>query len=383
MIIDQKILKPSNWQDFETLCKKLRWEVWSCPEIKKNWRQWQKQNWVDIYWIPSWENWYYGIQCKQKDSNIGSQITIDEINKEIEEAKNFNPPLKKFIIATTDDKSVKTEEYIRNKNIENINQWLFEIHLFSWENIVDLLKDNKKTYDFYVNSINFKNTHNINLIFEDWNILLDKYILFLKTKKIYKHRDKFDPNMLNKRMTKMFDNSRLHNILWINDKWHNYSLLDFRLKIFNLWTEQLENYKIKLSFEWNIDSISSWNGIYTHLHKNVFIYDDKTWKLIDPTNAPLLPEDKYIFDDIYIKPKIEKWDIIIKWKLFSSKYNAEWNLNINIKMDIIENEEIINIEDNIDEYNEFVFESFYMTDELKNKLENKECKLITKEVILD
>ena len=52
-------------------------------------------------------------------------------------------------------------------------------------------------------------------------------------------------------------------------------------------------------------------------------------------------------------------------------------------MDIIENEEIINIEDNIDEYNEFVFESFYMTDELKNKLENKECKLITKEVILD
>ena len=36
MQISKSLPKPQNWQDFETLCKKLWGEIWSCPEIKKN-----------------------------------------------------------------------------------------------------------------------------------------------------------------------------------------------------------------------------------------------------------------------------------------------------------------------------------------------------------
>ena len=54
--------KPSNWQDFETLCKKLWGEIWNCEEIKKNGRLGQKQDGVDIYGIPEGEKQYYGIQ---------------------------------------------------------------------------------------------------------------------------------------------------------------------------------------------------------------------------------------------------------------------------------------------------------------------------------
>ena len=73
MQISQQILKPENRQDFESLCKKLWGEIWECPEIKKNWRRGQKQNGVDIYWIPKWEQQYFGIQCKWKDEYLSAQ----------------------------------------------------------------------------------------------------------------------------------------------------------------------------------------------------------------------------------------------------------------------------------------------------------------------
>lgn len=48
--------KPQNWQDFETLCKKLWGEIWECHEIKKNGRQGQVQNGVDVYGKPNGES---------------------------------------------------------------------------------------------------------------------------------------------------------------------------------------------------------------------------------------------------------------------------------------------------------------------------------------
>jgi hypothetical protein len=45
----KQLRKPENWQDFESLCKKLWGEIWNCPEIKKNGRKGQPQHGVDIY----------------------------------------------------------------------------------------------------------------------------------------------------------------------------------------------------------------------------------------------------------------------------------------------------------------------------------------------
>lgn len=54
------IKKPENWQDFESLCKKLWGEIWNCSDtIKKNGRSGQKQHGVDIYGVPKGEKQYY------------------------------------------------------------------------------------------------------------------------------------------------------------------------------------------------------------------------------------------------------------------------------------------------------------------------------------
>lgn len=56
----QQLRKPSNWQDFELLCKKLWGEIWKCEDtIQRNGRQGQKQNGVDVYGMPQGITSYY------------------------------------------------------------------------------------------------------------------------------------------------------------------------------------------------------------------------------------------------------------------------------------------------------------------------------------
>ena len=120
--------RPENWQDFESLCKKLWGEIWQCPEIKKNGRAGQTQNGVDVYGIPSFDDEYYGIQCKGKDEYTHKQLTVKEIDKEIEKAKSFEPKLKKLYFATTAVKDAEIEKVIRLKNTEHRKNKLFEVH---------------------------------------------------------------------------------------------------------------------------------------------------------------------------------------------------------------------------------------------------------------
>src|SRR5690554_2478987 len=167
MKASQQLRKPENWPDFESLCKKLWGEIWNCPEIKKNGRQGQSQHGVDVYGIPDFDSEYYGIQCKGKDEYTHKQLTKDEIDKELKKALDFKPKLKKLYFATTANKDAVIEEYIREKNIEFKGKKLFEVHLYSWEDIVDLIDENKATHDWYLKSQNFKTNQSCRLTFHD------------------------------------------------------------------------------------------------------------------------------------------------------------------------------------------------------------------------
>ena len=151
--------KPENWQDFESLCKKLWGEIWKIPnKIKKNGRLGQEQAGVDIFGIPMNQTKYWGIQAKGKDNYTNAKLTEKEIVSEIEKAKKFQPELEVYIIATTQSKDSKIEEFIRLKDLENRDNGSFEILLFCWEDIVDLLEENQDTYQWYLNG----NSININ-----------------------------------------------------------------------------------------------------------------------------------------------------------------------------------------------------------------------------
>lgn len=179
--------KPSNWQDFETLCKKLWGEIWNCEEIKKNGRLGQKQDGVDIYGIPEGEKQYYGIQCKKT-----KKLSEDVIEAEIENAKSFEPPLKKLYIVTTANKDSNIEKFVRIKNIENIID-SFRIELFSWEDIVDLIDENEKTHNWYVKSKNYYSKNDVKVTFENDLDEISLSPIFEKQTTIYKQKTSQHP----------------------------------------------------------------------------------------------------------------------------------------------------------------------------------------------
>lgn len=167
MIAPKQLKKPSNWQDFETLCKLLWGEIWDCSDsIKRHGRQGQKQHGVDVYGYVEKYNGYCGIQCKGKDDYTNAQLTEDEINAEIEKAKTFEPALSLLVFATTANKDAKIEGYIRKKDVENRKLGLFKIDIASWEDIVDHLERYRETYNWYVNNCQFKDTTDVSVTFD-------------------------------------------------------------------------------------------------------------------------------------------------------------------------------------------------------------------------
>lgn len=146
-----QILPPSNWQDFEELCKRIWENKWNSPDdIIRNGRLGQSQNGVDISAYVESKKGYCGVQCKGKDNFTNKQMTIAEIDEEINKAKNFKPALKSLTFATTAPKDTTIEEYVRTRNIENVENGLFSISIFSWEDIVSLIEQYKSVKDWYV-----------------------------------------------------------------------------------------------------------------------------------------------------------------------------------------------------------------------------------------
>lgn len=358
MKASKTLAKPENWQDFETLCKKLWGEIWECPEIKKNGRAGQNQSGVDVCGIPKNENEYYGIQCKGKDDYTNKQLTEKEINKEIKNALKFIPKLKKFYFTTTAVKDAKIEAIIRTKNIEHKKIGLFEIHIFSWEDIVDLIFENQETYNYYVNSLNFKTKKSVNLTFHDDTKEITIVSKFKR--KITHFNQKIVP------ANPMFGNpifdlvARQQHFLAkatlistsMSKTEINYSYGQFYLKLHNTGTSSLEDYKILLEFEGEIQDIADTNEKSTglivklnHYIPNTFLYSsDMTGKII-PKNNTLVGDDILTSENIFIKPVAKDIRIIIRWKLLSKDFKDNGELILNIKSDIETDYQTILVED--------------------------------------
>ena len=167
MIAQTQLKKPSNWQDFEKLCKLLWGEIWACEDtIKQHGRQGQNQHGVDVFSYVEKYGGYCGIQCKGKDDYTNAQLTEGEIDAEIEKALSFEPKLKLLVFATTANKDAKIEGYIRNKDVDNRAKGLFAVDIASWEDIVDQLERYRATVNWYVNNCQFKDATDVRVTFD-------------------------------------------------------------------------------------------------------------------------------------------------------------------------------------------------------------------------
>ncbi len=359
MIAPTQIKKPENWQDFEKLCKKLWGEVWKCSSsIRRNGRNGQNQSGVDIYGIPKGEEKYFGIQCKGKDENIGSTLTKLEIDKEINNAKKFVPLLGNLIIATSANKDVEIETYIREKNIENIKKGLFSIELACWGDIVDLLEEHRETFNWYVNNCQYKDESDVSVTFEEQSecTINPEYI---KIEKHYYIKPEESSNSIYNLIQKQsllmnkITIPEVPNLNSINDKMHpkvkkDYRLCTVQLKVKNIGSTVIEDYKIELWIDPNkIDKLSDkfkyFNPSSFVDHSVVAIENKKREERREVFESeiyrnvieyrplkPILVQDDYIRFKVGIKPIDNIQTIDMVWTLKSRNYKKNGKLLINV-----------------------------------------------------
>lgn len=190
MIAATQLMKPKNWQDFEKLCKLLWGEIWDCSDsIKQHGRQGQQQHGVDVYAYVEKYGGYCGIQCKGKDDYTNAQLTIAEIDTEIKKAQSFSPKLKRLIFATTANKDSSIEQYIREKDIESINNSSFHIDICSWEDIVDMMERERTVYNWYLNNCQFREATNLQVTFSNGKNECTVHPIYIRTTKKYRYKE--------------------------------------------------------------------------------------------------------------------------------------------------------------------------------------------------
>jgi len=351
MLSPQSLRRPSNWQDFETLCKKLWGEIWQCPEIKKNGRTGQAQHGVDVYGKPTGEHSYFGIQCKGKDEYTDKQFSQEEIIKEVEKAKLFEPPLKKLYFASTAVKDTKIEAFVRKVNLEQEAKGLFEVHLFCWEDIVDLIDENKATADWYIKNQNYKSNHQAELTFlyGDTEILLKPK--FKQTRTVYRMPPpKIDLGLgftdFNRlyRSVEPFHSSLAMGSVVTNDYYRvkvNLNYVPIRLALKNTGTETLENYKVYITVEGDILDTTKDNktgGLMRLIIPKNYVpttrISENDQLTLTPRDHALVPNDRFVPEVFYIKPNSDCTALKLHYKLLSRYYQQEGSLMINLEADI-------------------------------------------------
>ncbi|WDO14532.1 hypothetical protein MH928_07500 [Flavobacterium sp. WW92] len=367
-MMKKAISKPENWQDFETLCKKLWGEIWGIPSvIKKNGRLGQNQFGVDIYGVPKGETNYWGIQCKGKDEYSNAKLSQNEIENEILKATNFRPSLAVYIIATTANKDSKIEEFIRIKNFENQSKNLFEIHLFCWEDIVDLLEENQDILNFYLKGTH-KTKFDFKVSFNDFqdDLILNPIFERQTTKSVLVERlpGDFFQSKLEASLKPFLINSPFYSNS-INKSWCN-----FEINMENNGLAVIEDWYFIIKFKRGIRKIYESSLLISNLSLTTFIDNKNKSITYRPSNdKPLIQKDNRYFE-VSVLPNRKTFKVTACWELRARDFNREGTIEIDIKPTYIDVEKIDEVTKNDFLYPDKVRIRDYIVDKNQTRFNN-------------
>lgn len=356
MKIAQTLRRPANWQDFESLCLLLWREEWKSDDLKKNGRNGQLQNGVDISGHRDGENEYSGIQCKCKPGN--KQVTGEEIEEEINNARAFKPALRRLVFATTADKDVSIEEYVRLKDEENRKQGLFSIDIKSWQDIIDLLERNKSVLNTYLDIV--AEDYAVAITFDDGSgvtTIRPRYSHITYREPVAKAKVQVTDQPQQDMMKAVFGDmsTRLqYNVSAANKineplekikvvRGHvetNHAYCPLKFQMVNQGRSPIDDYKVFFYFnnnqvlfaETNVEKRMSMPEItFGNALSNISMHDGEG---ISMYGASLIPDDVTYTDDFFVHLPIGVQEVNIDWKLLSRHYSEKGTLRIIVEDDI-------------------------------------------------
>lgn len=134
---------------FEDLCRDLFKAEYPEAHIAPNGRPGQGQQGVDLY-INRGQNGYLGIQCKCRSENTDRARLAAELKLELEKARDFKPPLARYLIATTLKRDATLQELERVcEQEEQSRAGGFEVRFLFWNDILEMLDTHPTVYQRY------------------------------------------------------------------------------------------------------------------------------------------------------------------------------------------------------------------------------------------
>jgi len=338
MIAPHNLRAPKNWQDFETLCLKLWGEIWMIPhEIEFNSDNSQGQDGVDIYGPIDGGTAYNAIQCKNKKLNLidGSpnRISTNDIQTEIEKAKNFRPALKKLVIATSLPKDKSIEEFVRLQSLQHAQNGLFTIQICFWEFFERKITEFENVYNWYVKNEEFQRIKQLSVAFQGGGVEITCNPKYQKTVERYVVSSQNDQvtnlnhwtaSFLDSKMM-LAENSALFSGIWSRSKIDWVQRCWLNLSISNIGQSVIEEFKIELEFNGNFEKVGAEKGnilLNPNFYNNVKEYSNSETDLyIEPKKRILVQGDNFVTGSFYIQPKIAvECDVTIRWTLLSRDF---------------------------------------------------------------
>lgn len=134
------IPRPALPEDFEELTRTLFAEIWEVPLAALHGGRGQRQYGVDV--LADSPRGRFGIQCKLHDESaqVSAGQLSSELTAEIEKARGFQPPLARFVFATTSRRRGEVQRLAAEINERHRKEGLFEVTAFFWEDFEEHLR---------------------------------------------------------------------------------------------------------------------------------------------------------------------------------------------------------------------------------------------------
>ena len=296
-------------------------------------------------------------------------MTESEIDNEIAKALLFTPKLKSFYFATTANKDAHIEEYIRKKNLESISKGEFEIDIFAWEDIVDLIEAHRNTYNWFLNNCSYKDVSDVEVFIgrkKEYTISPE----YFRITKEY-HLKTQELSWLSEESLKLIQANthfiNLNDVLYPSSK-HDYRWCTISINIYNTGKTVIEDYKLSIIIEMeNVLEISDKFHYYnSRLMDQAAVVQinagkDAQREVFESTEYSNVieyrPKDRILVQDdhrtfkIAVKPKDNVQSIKVMWVLHSRNYKKEGELILNVEPKFEDKKEKVEV-DNIDELKE-------------------------------
>jgi hypothetical protein len=129
---------PSNWQDFQDLVVQIASMQYESSQDYG--RIGQRQNGVDVY-AETWDKKKIGIQCKETKGELNEKV----VEKDAEDAKSFSQKLDLFIIATTDRRDARLQDWVIELN--NSGRFPFGIRVDFWDDFQNYINQSAMVFN--------------------------------------------------------------------------------------------------------------------------------------------------------------------------------------------------------------------------------------------